>query len=163
MPIWLLTAASSVMGFFRKRPIMILYAILVAAAIAFYVHYKGLLSDVGTLRADNATLQSALATQKETTAAVQNRADEIIASFEAFELTIETLEGVSRDIRNENRVLRQRLEDLELEELVSSQPSEAGTIATDEYNRSLRLLECETSGSADDSCGAPVDTGADTP
>ena len=159
MPIWLLTAGSSVLGFFRKRPILILYAVLAAAGVAFYVHYMDLKSDVSLLRTDNATLKVALTTQKETTEAVKNRAEELAQSFIDFELTIETLEGVSRDIRNENRLLRQRLSDLELDTLVTEQPAEAERIASDEYNASVRLLECETDPSRDETCGTSSDTG----
>ena len=142
------------LSFFQKRPIMILYALLAVATVAFGLHYRGILKDVVQLRESNATLKTALEVQQGATDAAVSRAEEIASDLAQFGLTIEGLEEVGRNVRAENRRLRLRIDSLELSRLVDEQPEVAGDTATSEFNDALRLLECETDPDRIGTCGA---------
>lgn len=153
MPFWIPAAVSGVAGFFRNRPVMILYTLIMAGIIAFWFHYRGLIKDLDDEKLNNAALELSLQTQKGATDAVKKRAEEIAQDLARFGDTIEALEEVGRNVRAENRRLRRRLDSLELDVLVETQPDVAADTATHELNQYFWLLECETNPNRIKPCG----------
>jgi septal ring factor EnvC (AmiA/AmiB activator) len=139
-----MAALGAVVGFFRKRPMAILYTVLVVGTLLAWRHYDGLVEDLEQVEQKAAGLERDLTDQKQATDAAVTRAEEIKTDYNDLARVIQQLQADGDEIRTENSRLKRRIDGLRLEALVAEQPGLASVVASTEYNASQRLLECET-------------------
>lgn len=161
LPVWMITAGSSVLGFFRKRPVAILYVVLIVAAAAFWWHYRDVLADNRQLALNQQTLELALEGQIAATEAVQQRSEEIAAALEDYQIVVAQLETTSRDLRRRNADLADRIENLDLEVRIVADPDGASGVASGLHNDFIRLRECRTNPDTDGTCSLRTDPAPD--
>lgn len=154
-------AWSGVTTFFKRRPIAILYVVLAVVAALVYWQHRETVSENLQLRSDIVTLERAFEDQVLAADAALQRSEDIAAALIEYQITVESLENTSRDLRRRNAQLAQRIEDLDLEVRIEQDPSDAGIIASSLYNDFVRLRECRTDPSADGTCEITPDPATD--
>lgn len=118
--------------------------VVLAALYLGYNHYQGLLDEVETLNADNATLEAALETQRAATQSLQAAVEEWRESAAEYERRLVELQESETNARAELRRLNDIFSRHDLTRLARARPGLIESRINDGTERVLGLLECET-------------------
>lgn len=111
----------------------------ISAATYWYVNYTQ--NKIDQLTANNATLQSSVQTLSSANEQIASEMDELRGSYDRIVNDFDEIQNAFQDIRVQNSLLSERLEDNDLGELAASRPELIQRIINNASDEALRCFE----------------------